>query len=160
MLRHDVVRVFCVVPCVSFCTGHFVMVPLNMTYLHCLQHSLFENLFNLYYSSEFNWENGKPSCSIACMGKQPHRLFCICISVVMKDATPLTPLAHERNSIFKCKQHTIHDPWGSETFIAQWWSMGRHFTRREDILLMGTCVLDYDRFYLNLKSVLYVAHAF
>jgi len=33
---------FCVVPCVSFCTGHFVMVPLNMTYLHCLQHSLFE----------------------------------------------------------------------------------------------------------------------
>jgi len=40
---------FCVVPCVSFCTGHFVMVPLNMTYLHCLQHSLFEHLFNLYY---------------------------------------------------------------------------------------------------------------
>ena len=25
------------------------MVPLNMTYLHCLQHSLFEHLFNLYY---------------------------------------------------------------------------------------------------------------
>jgi len=41
---------FCVVPCVSFCTGHFVMVPLNMTYLHCLQHSLFEHLFNLYYT--------------------------------------------------------------------------------------------------------------
>jgi len=46
-LRHDVVKVF-VVPCASFCTGHFVMVPLNMTYLHCLQHSLFEHLFNLY----------------------------------------------------------------------------------------------------------------
>ena len=30
------------------CTGHFVMVPLNMTYLHCLQRSLFEHLFNLY----------------------------------------------------------------------------------------------------------------
>jgi len=30
------------------CTGHFVMVPLNMTYLHCLQQSLFEHLFNLY----------------------------------------------------------------------------------------------------------------
>jgi len=39
----------CVVPCVSFCTGHFVMVPLNMTYLHCLQHSLFEHLSNLYW---------------------------------------------------------------------------------------------------------------
>ena len=24
------------------------MVPLNMTYPHCLQHSLFEHLFNLY----------------------------------------------------------------------------------------------------------------
>ena len=39
---------FCVVPCVSFCTGHFVMVPFNITYLHWLQHSLFEHLFNLY----------------------------------------------------------------------------------------------------------------
>ena len=39
---------FCVVPCVSFCTGQFVMVPLNMTCLHCLQHSLFEHLFHLY----------------------------------------------------------------------------------------------------------------
>ena len=42
-------RCFRVVPCVSFCTGHFVMVPLNMTYQHCLQHSLFEHLFNLYH---------------------------------------------------------------------------------------------------------------
>jgi len=25
------------------------MVPFNMTYLHCLQHSLFEHLFNLYF---------------------------------------------------------------------------------------------------------------
>jgi len=25
------------------------MVPLNMTYLHCLQHSLFEHLFNIYF---------------------------------------------------------------------------------------------------------------
>jgi len=48
LLRHDVVRV---VPCASFCTGHFVMVPLNMTYLHCLQHSLFEHLFNLYFKT-------------------------------------------------------------------------------------------------------------
>jgi len=48
LLRHDVVRVFCVVPCASFCTGHFVMVQLKMTYLHCLQHSLFKHLFNLY----------------------------------------------------------------------------------------------------------------
>ena len=39
---------FCVVLCVIFCTGHFVMMPLNLTYLHCLLQSLFEHLFNLY----------------------------------------------------------------------------------------------------------------
>jgi len=35
--------------------------------------------------------------------------------MVMKDATPLRPLAHERNSI-KCKPNTIHDPRGPEIF--------------------------------------------
>jgi len=35
--------------CVGFCTGYFVTVPLNLTYLHCLQHSFFGHLFNLYY---------------------------------------------------------------------------------------------------------------
>jgi len=40
--------------CASFWTGHFVMVPLNMTYLHCLQHSLFEHLFNFYYEKEIS----------------------------------------------------------------------------------------------------------
>ena len=35
--------------CVLFlCTGHFITVPLYLTYLHCLQHSVFEHLFNLY----------------------------------------------------------------------------------------------------------------
>ena len=42
--------VFCVVLSVGFCTGHFIMVSLNLTYLHCLPHSFFEHLFNLYYS--------------------------------------------------------------------------------------------------------------
>jgi len=49
LLRHDVLRVFCVVLCVGLCTRHFFMVPLNLTYLHCLQHSFFEHLFNLCY---------------------------------------------------------------------------------------------------------------
>jgi len=34
----------------GFCTGHFVMVPLNMTCLHGLQHSLFVHLFHLFYA--------------------------------------------------------------------------------------------------------------
>jgi len=43
---------FCVVLCVCFfCTGHCVMVPLNLTCLHYLQHSFFEHLYNLYKSS-------------------------------------------------------------------------------------------------------------
>ena len=38
---------FCVVLRVGFCTCHFVMVPLNMTYIHCLQHSSL-NISSIY----------------------------------------------------------------------------------------------------------------
>jgi len=57
LLRHDVVRVL-VFLCVSF-KGHFVMVPLNLTYLHCLQHSLYEHLFNLYCKTLYIYITGK-----------------------------------------------------------------------------------------------------
>ena len=41
---------FCVVLCVGVCRDHFVMVLLNLnSYLHCLQQSFFEHLFNLYH---------------------------------------------------------------------------------------------------------------
>ena len=40
---------FCAVPCVCFCTDHFVMVSLNLTCLPCLQYSIFEHLFSFYY---------------------------------------------------------------------------------------------------------------
>ena len=40
---------FCVILCVGFYMGHFVMVSLNLTYLHSLQHPFFEHLFNVYY---------------------------------------------------------------------------------------------------------------
>ena len=60
----------------------------------------------------------KPSGSIACTRKQQPRFYWSGSSVVMNDATPLTPLAHEQSSIFKCKQHTctVHDPWGPEKY--------------------------------------------
>ena len=38
--------------CCSVCWflyGPFATAPLNLTYLHCLQHSFFEHLFNVYY---------------------------------------------------------------------------------------------------------------
>ena len=44
---------FCVVLCVCFCTGHFVMVPSNLTCLHSLQHSYFEHQFKYVRSSDF-----------------------------------------------------------------------------------------------------------
>jgi len=36
------------------------------------------------------------------------------------------PLAHERNSIFKCKQHTctLHDPWSQKNITTQWCTRG------------------------------------
>jgi len=43
-----VYSVFCYVLCV-FCTGHFVMVPINLTCPHCLQHFFSEHLFHLYW---------------------------------------------------------------------------------------------------------------
>ena len=70
----------------------------------------------------WNWWKGKPSGSIACTRKQQPRFYGSCSSVVINDATPLTPPSHwrvhERNSIFKCKQHTctLHDPWGPEKY--------------------------------------------
>jgi len=48
LLRHNVVRVFVSSLVLVYVRAIFVIVPLNMTYLHCLQHSLFEHLFNLY----------------------------------------------------------------------------------------------------------------
>jgi len=44
---------FCVNLCVGFCTGHFVMVSLNLTYIQCLHYSFFEHLFNLYSNTGY-----------------------------------------------------------------------------------------------------------
>ena len=53
MFRHGVVRVFVSFCVLVFCTGHFVMALLNLTNLLCLQHSFFEQLFNLYYKKTY-----------------------------------------------------------------------------------------------------------
>jgi len=70
-------------------------------------------------SYALNWWKGKPSGSIDCTRKQQPRFYWSFSLVVINDTTPLTPLAHERNSIFKCKQHTctLHDPWGPEKYM-------------------------------------------
>jgi len=42
--------VFCAFLCVCFCTGHFVMVPVNLTCLHFYNICFVIHLFNLYYN--------------------------------------------------------------------------------------------------------------
>ena len=44
-----ILRVMCC--SVWVCTGNFVMVPINLTCPHCLQHFFFEHLFHLYYET-------------------------------------------------------------------------------------------------------------
>ena len=50
---------FCVVLCVGFFMDHFVMVPLNLTYLHCLQHSSL-NISSIYITIN-HFKFAKPS---------------------------------------------------------------------------------------------------
>ena len=66
--------VFCVVPCAGFCAGHFVVVPLGMTCLHCLQHSLFEHLFSLYYHLQHFCQ-----CRVAVLKNRPVLAFYVVI---------------------------------------------------------------------------------
>ena len=47
-LKVGFVLVFTCLCVVCFCTGLFIIVPLILTCLHCLQHSYLEHLFNLY----------------------------------------------------------------------------------------------------------------
>ena len=43
---------------------------------------------NIFEAPESKWEKGKPSGSIACMGKQKPRFDWSCLSVIMKNASP------------------------------------------------------------------------
>jgi len=50
------------------------------------------------------------------MGEKKPQFYWNCSSMVIKDATPLTPQAHERNSLFKCKQ----DTWNIRLILINW----------------------------------------
>ena len=71
-------------------------------------------------SNKKNWWKGKPSGSIACTRKQLYSYSFIEAVHQRYWMMPhhWRPLAHEQNSIFKCKQHTctLHDPWGPEKY--------------------------------------------
>jgi len=79
--------------------------------------------FNLQGKSrlifKLNWWKGKPSGTIACTRKEQPRFYWSCSSVVMNNATPLTPPSSAWAELhFKCKQHTctFHDPWEPEKY--------------------------------------------
>jgi len=58
---------FCV-----FCTGHFVMVPINWTCPHCLQHFFFEHIFHLYFPYRYLSNRVIGNCS----SKKPTHFTC------------------------------------------------------------------------------------
>jgi len=54
---------FCLFVCLFVCSfmGHFVMVLLNLTCLHCLQHAFFEYLFNLHFNRCSSFDKSQAS---------------------------------------------------------------------------------------------------
>ena len=51
LLRYCLLRVLWCSVCL--CTAHFVVVPINLTCPHCLQHSL--NIFSIYIVTSYIW---------------------------------------------------------------------------------------------------------
>jgi len=101
-----------------------------------------------------NWWKGKPSGSIACTRKQQPRFYWSCSSVVMNDATPLTPPSAWAELHFKCKQHTctLHDPWEPEKYDYTMMYYGATFY---SVISRTTTVLcKYGGFYQNRKQIL------
>ena len=69
----------CVLWCfVCFCTGHFVMVPINLTCPHCLQHFFFEHLLHLYFhcNMRYYWKKIGLPCL---MHIHENKIFAVCM---------------------------------------------------------------------------------
>ena len=65
LLRRCLLRVLWCSVC--FCTGHFVMVPINLICPHCLQHFFFDYLLHLYshvFVDRLKSHHDRPSFSI------------------------------------------------------------------------------------------------
>jgi len=81
---------------------------------------------------KINWWKGKPSGSIACTRKQKLRFYWSCSSIVMNDATPLTPLAPRMSGTPFSNVNNIHVhsmiPEDQKNITTQWCSTGRLLT--------------------------------
>ena len=66
-------------------------------------------------NSIINWWKGKPSGSIACTRKQQPRFYWSCSSVVMNDATPLTPPSAWAELHFQMSTTYMYTPWSLRT---------------------------------------------
>ena len=77
---------------------------------------------------KLNWWKGKPSGSIACTRKQQPRFYWNCSSVVMNDATPMTPPS--RIPFSNVNNIHVHSmiPEDRKNMTTQWCSTGRLFT--------------------------------
>jgi len=67
------------------------------------------------HSYLLNWWKGKPSGSIACTRKQQPRFYWSCSSVVMNDATPLTPPSAWAELHFQMSTTYMYTPWSLRT---------------------------------------------
>ena len=81
--------------------------------------TLFTTCFSLNISSIYtkilNWWKGKPSGSIACTRKQQPLFYWSCSSVVMNDATPLTPPSAWAELHFQMLTTYMYTPWSPRT---------------------------------------------
>jgi len=84
-LRYPLIITGCVAREACIASAAAGATPVFLLYLSSLLHTF--SLFTL----KINWWKGKPPGSIACTRKQQARFFWSCSSVVMNDATPLTP---------------------------------------------------------------------
>ena len=96
--------------CVSLCTGHFVMVPLKLTYLHCLQHIFFEHLFNLNLYVTFNvfhaenWTFLKVKVDV-CV--RYYRIFAFCVPTLCVLRTAYKPsILHTKSGVTPSEEET------------------------------------------------------
>jgi len=62
-----------------------------------------------------NWWKGKPPGSIACTRKRQPRFYWSCSSVVMNDATPLTPPNAWAELHFQMSTTYMYTPWSLRT---------------------------------------------
>ena len=88
-----------------------------------------------YYKTlnKLKWWKGEPSGSITCTRKQQPWFYWSCSSIVMNNATPFAPLAHEGTPLWNVNNVQVHSiiPVYQTNITTQWCSTG-FYSRHTD----------------------------